>query len=307
MIQPSRVRQRHTYATTEHQPFQPSGADRHADYCRRVNVLPAEEARAAVWNPARAPGIAEGTRNVGERAGFLRSRSCQPGHPRASGTRRTRPACREHPACRMGRRSCTCLCAGAARGVLSQALRELHVFDFVLALEQEHGLSQKAVEIARPFGFPITNSMVVTWIVAVGLIVFAQLATRKHDAGPERRAELAGVARRGPLRAAREHHRPRTWSSGRSGSSRPSSSSSSPPTGSASCRASARSGGAIRPTHGFAIDQPLLPRRQRRSQPDAGDGAGVLRLLDRLGAAGSRRRAACSRSCSRRRARRPGC
>ena len=38
----------------------------------------------------------------------------------------------------------------------------------------EHGLSQKAVEIARPFGFPITNSMVVTWIVALGLIVFAQ-------------------------------------------------------------------------------------------------------------------------------------
>jgi F-type H+-transporting ATPase subunit a len=43
----------------------------------------------------------------------------------------------------------------------------------------EHGLSQKAVEIGTPFGFPITNSMVVTWIVALGLIVFAQLATRR--------------------------------------------------------------------------------------------------------------------------------
>ena len=43
----------------------------------------------------------------------------------------------------------------------------------------EHGLSQMAVEIARPFAFPITNSMVVTWIVAVGLIVFSQMATRK--------------------------------------------------------------------------------------------------------------------------------
>ena len=43
----------------------------------------------------------------------------------------------------------------------------------------EHGLSQKAVEIGTPFGFPITNSMVVTWIVAVGLIVFAQLSTRR--------------------------------------------------------------------------------------------------------------------------------
>jgi F-type H+-transporting ATPase subunit a len=43
---------------------------------------------------------------------------------------------------------------------------------------EEHGLSQSAVEIASPLGFPITNSMVVTWIVALGLIVFAQIATR---------------------------------------------------------------------------------------------------------------------------------
>ena len=47
-----------------------------------------------------------------------------------------------------------------------------------------HGLSQKAVEIAAPFGFPITNSMVVTWIVALGLIVFAQVATRRMDEVP---------------------------------------------------------------------------------------------------------------------------
>src|SRR6185436_2931379 len=43
----------------------------------------------------------------------------------------------------------------------------------------EHGLPPAAVELWRPFGFPITNSMLVTWIVAVGLIVFAQTATRK--------------------------------------------------------------------------------------------------------------------------------
>lgn len=43
---------------------------------------------------------------------------------------------------------------------------------------QHHGLSANAVEIARPFGFPITNSMVVSWIVALGLIVFAQKATK---------------------------------------------------------------------------------------------------------------------------------
>ena len=35
-----------------------------------------------------------------------------------------------------------------------------------LAEPISHGLSQKAVELGRPLGFPITNSMVVTWIVA---------------------------------------------------------------------------------------------------------------------------------------------
>ena len=39
-------------------------------------------------------------------------------------------------------------------------------------------MSQKAVEIAHPFGFPITNSMVASWIVALGLIIFASVATR---------------------------------------------------------------------------------------------------------------------------------
>ena len=46
------------------------------------------------------------------------------------------------------------------------------------AQSEEHGLSTKAVEIARPFNFPITNSMIVSWVVAIGLIIFAQLATR---------------------------------------------------------------------------------------------------------------------------------
>src|SRR5215468_6193306 len=47
------------------------------------------------------------------------------------------------------------------------------------AESDESGVSRTAVEIARPFGFPITNSMVVTWVVALGLIVFSQIATRK--------------------------------------------------------------------------------------------------------------------------------
>jgi F-type H+-transporting ATPase subunit a len=51
--------------------------------------------------------------------------------------------------------------------------------------QEEHGPSQKALEVARPFGFPITNSMVVSWIVAVGLIFFAQVGTRHMKQVPE--------------------------------------------------------------------------------------------------------------------------
>jgi F-type H+-transporting ATPase subunit a len=50
---------------------------------------------------------------------------------------------------------------------------------------EESSLSRTAVEIARPFGFPITNSMAVSWAVALGLIVFAQLATRRMKAVPD--------------------------------------------------------------------------------------------------------------------------
>jgi F-type H+-transporting ATPase subunit a len=51
------------------------------------------------------------------------------------------------------------------------------------------GLTANAVEIASPNipgvgKFPITNSMVVTWAVALGLIVFAQLATRQMKEVP---------------------------------------------------------------------------------------------------------------------------
>ena len=47
-----------------------------------------------------------------------------------------------------------------------------------------HGLSPKAVEIGRVFGLPITNSMFVSWIVALGLIVFARVATRRMNQVP---------------------------------------------------------------------------------------------------------------------------
>ena len=47
-----------------------------------------------------------------------------------------------------------------------------------------HGLPESAVEIGRPFGFPVTNSMVVTWIAAIALIVFARAATGKMTEVP---------------------------------------------------------------------------------------------------------------------------
>ncbi len=50
---------------------------------------------------------------------------------------------------------------------------------------EEHGLSQQAVEIARPLGIPITNSMIVTWIVAAGLTIFARIATRDMKRVPD--------------------------------------------------------------------------------------------------------------------------
>jgi len=55
----------------------------------------------------------------------------------------------------------------------------------------EHGLPPNALEIVRVFGFPITNSMLVTWIVALGLIVFARVTTRKMKSVPSGAQNLA--------------------------------------------------------------------------------------------------------------------
>ena len=59
--------------------------------------------------------------------------------------------------------------------------------------EEKHGISQKAVEIGCVFGLPITNSMVVSWIVALGLIAFARLATRKMNQVPGGAQKVFGV------------------------------------------------------------------------------------------------------------------
>jgi hypothetical protein len=53
----------------------------------------------------------------------------------------------------------------------------------VFAAEAEHGLSQSAVKIDR-WGSFITNSMVVSWVVAIGLIIFARVATRNMKRVP---------------------------------------------------------------------------------------------------------------------------
>jgi F-type H+-transporting ATPase subunit a len=46
------------------------------------------------------------------------------------------------------------------------------------AAGHREGVPQKPDTIGHIFGLPITNSMVVSWVVALGLIVFSQLATR---------------------------------------------------------------------------------------------------------------------------------
>jgi F-type H+-transporting ATPase subunit a len=75
--------------------------------------------------------------------------------------------------------------ATSASGVAGHGSAEQSGLPGATAEPEEHGLPQKAVEIARPLGFPITNSMVVSWIVAAGLIIFARVATRdmKHVPG----------------------------------------------------------------------------------------------------------------------------
>ncbi len=74
--------------------------------------------------------------------------------------------------------------------------------DAVAASEAgEPGPTRLAVEIARVFGFPITNSMAVSWVVALGLIVFAQLATRRMELVPD------GAPGRGHRHARLDSHR----------------------------------------------------------------------------------------------------
>src|SRR6478752_569087 len=55
----------------------------------------------------------------------------------------------------------------------------------LIGTTEAHELSRGAVEIGRIGGLPITNSMVVTWIVAIGLILVARVATRQMKGVPD--------------------------------------------------------------------------------------------------------------------------
>jgi F-type H+-transporting ATPase subunit a len=73
--------------------------------------------------------------------------------------------------------------SGSARAILART--EVQKAPGSISEEKEHGLSQKAVEIGNLFGLPITNSMVVTWIVSLFLIILAQVAMRRVKLIPD--------------------------------------------------------------------------------------------------------------------------
>lgn len=50
---------------------------------------------------------------------------------------------------------------------------------------EEHGISQKADEVGHIGPLPITNSMIVTWVVTIGLIIFARRAMRSPKQVPD--------------------------------------------------------------------------------------------------------------------------
>ena len=50
--------------------------------------------------------------------------------------------------------------------------------------QDHHGLPSAAVPVLHIGPFPVTNSMLVTWIVAAGIIIFARRAMRKMQAVP---------------------------------------------------------------------------------------------------------------------------
>jgi len=77
------------------------------------------------------------------------------------------------------------LAGGPGMSALAQAPEAPAQTESAGPKHEEHGLPQAANIVGHVFGLPVTNSMIVTWIVAAGLIVFAQIATRSMKEIPE--------------------------------------------------------------------------------------------------------------------------
>jgi F-type H+-transporting ATPase subunit a len=75
--------------------------------------------------------------------------------------------------------------ASGKTGIAARSVEEPMNASTAVPVAEHHGLPQSAVVLARPLGLPITNSMVVTWIAAISLIVLAQIGTRQMRAVPE--------------------------------------------------------------------------------------------------------------------------
>jgi F-type H+-transporting ATPase subunit a len=75
--------------------------------------------------------------------------------------------------------------SAAAGGAPAPGLTQTASQSGAEAKPAEEGLPEKADTIFNIGPFPVTNSMLVTWIVAIGVIVFAQYATRKMKDVPE--------------------------------------------------------------------------------------------------------------------------
>jgi F-type H+-transporting ATPase subunit a len=70
------------------------------------------------------------------------------------------------------------LCAGPAFAQVGQSQPPAADGPAASSTPKEHGLPREAGEVACVFGLPVTNSMVVTWITAIIVIVVARVATR---------------------------------------------------------------------------------------------------------------------------------
>ena len=68
-----------------------------------------------------------------------------------------------------------------------------------VAEKKEDAIPLKAAPLFTIGKFTVTNSMLVTWIVALGIILLRAACDPKHQAGADRSAELLGVAGRRAL------------------------------------------------------------------------------------------------------------